>query len=237
MKVKFKGTRTYAVNLFSDFLLEQFSSDDKTIIQIADCQNFLVIKGKTSSDETLDLLKLKSDFVEKYSDFLPENFATHTIDLIDYSQKLKEPQFLNFDFFLSENPIFTKHQIKRIKYGSEISNKTSMIETSEFPHGFSLSMGRTLFYYSQHLINSIPPDFLFEHIKILIPSNFSEENFEVSVENETNDKLKSFFLDYFDFNYKNFEKKIKGHLFSSELNDPLLLPKFITDKPSDTIIV
>ena len=112
-----------------------------------------------------------------------------------------------------------------------------MIVISEFPHGYSLSMGRTIFYYSLHLVNSIPTNFPFEFIKLTIPRVFSEELFNVQVEREENEKLKSFFLDHFDFNYKNFEKKIKGHKFIFELNDPLSLPGFITEKPDDTILI
>jgi len=237
MKVKFKGTRAYAVNLFSDFLLQQFPTEEKTTIEVADCQNFLVIKGKTTSEEPLDLLKLKTDFVEQNHGVLPENFGTHTIDLIDYSQKMETPKFLSYDFFSSDNPLYTRHQIKRIKFGSELSERTQMIECSEFPFGHSLSMGRTLFYYSLHLANSVPSDFIFEHIKIIIAENHSEEFLNVFVDREQNEKLQSFFLDYFDFNYKNFEKKIKGHKFETELNDPLTLPSFITEKPDNLIMI
>lgn len=112
-----------------------------------------------------------------------------------------------------------------------------MIITSEFPHGFSLSMGRTLYYYSQHLVNSIPSDFIFEKLRIIIPSKFTETDFDVIVDEEPSDKIKSFLLDYFDFNYKNFEKKIKGHNFTDELNDPLTIPKFISDKPEDIVLL
>ena len=100
MKVNFKGSRSYAVNLFADFLLKQFPSDEKTIIEVGDCQNFLVIKGKTSHEEPLDLLKLKTDFMEQNFDHLPEKFGTHTIDLIDYSQKNGKSKIFKTRFLL-----------------------------------------------------------------------------------------------------------------------------------------
>jgi hypothetical protein len=237
MKVNFKGSRSYAVNLFADFLLKQFPSDEKTIIEVGDCQNFLVIKGKTSHEEPLDLLKLKTDFMEQNFDHLPEKFGTHTIDLIDYSQKMESPKFLKQDFFCSENPLYTKYQIKRIKFGSGLSERTPMIECSEFPYGHSLSMGRTLFYYSLHLAYSVPSDFIYDHLNIVLCENHSEEFFNVFVDREQSEKLQSFFMDYFDFNYKNFEKKIEGHKFESELNDPLTLPSFITTKPENLIMI
>lgn len=233
MKVKLKGTRNYAVNLFADFLLEQIPKDEKTIIQIADCKNFLVIKGKTTSDQTLDLLKLKNDFLEKYQSYLPEKFATHTIDLIDYSQKI-EPDFIySFDLYQTENPIFDKEQIKLIKFGSSTLQNKEMIITSEFPHGHSLSMGRTLFYYSIHLVRCIPSDYFFEKLKIKIPNSFSEENFDVFVENEIDEKLKSFFLDHFDFNYNIFRKKLNGHELHLDLVNPLTLPECVEKLPKD----
>lgn len=236
MNIKLKGSRHYAVNLLADFLLEKIPRSENTIIQIADCQNFLIIKGKTSYEEPLDLLNLKTEFVEIYKNKIPENFGTHTIDLIEYSSKLESSELFTLELYQTENPIYDKEQIKKIESETEPENDDNLIVVSEFPHGYSLSMNRTLFYYSVFMTSSIPTDFFFGKLKISIPKVFEESNFDVEVSNESNEKLKSFFLDYFDFNYKIFEKKIQTHNFCDEFENQIKLPNFMKEKPKDLII-
>ena len=59
MILKSPTSRLSLVNLFADFILNQIPSDEETIIQVVDCLNFYVIKGKTTHTEPLKYWKIK----------------------------------------------------------------------------------------------------------------------------------------------------------------------------------
>ena len=60
MILKSPTSRTAIVNLFADFILSKIPQNKHSIIQVADCINFFVIKGKTSYG---DLLNIFSHFI------------------------------------------------------------------------------------------------------------------------------------------------------------------------------
>lgn len=234
MGLNYKNSKLFSINLFSDYILSQVPKKENFIIQIADCQNFLVLKGKTSIEEPLDILKLKTDFCEEYKNVLIDKFGTHTIDLIDYGQKIESNDFETFEFYNSENFTNTSDEVNKLKLGTEIKNR-DLVFVSQFPFGYSLTMGRTIYYYALLLMNSIPTSFHYEKIKMSIPKKFNEEQFHLVVDGEIDEKLKSFFLDHFDFNFKSFEKKILDYNFLNDLMKPFELPTFVTDIPKDMV--
>ena len=83
MILKSPNHRISIINLFADYVLKSIPVDENTIIQIADCDNFCVIKGKTSYNIPLDISKLSKEFCEKFSLKL-----LNTIDLIEYDKKM-----------------------------------------------------------------------------------------------------------------------------------------------------
>lgn len=234
MGLNYKNSRLFSINLFSDYILSQIPKKESFVIQIVDCQNFLVLKGKTSIEEPLDILKLKTDFFDEHKNVLIDKFGTHTIDLIDYGQKMEANEFEIFEFYNSENFVNSSEEVKKMKLGNEVKNR-NLVFVSKFPYGYSLSMGRTIYYYALLLMNSIPSSFQYEKIKLTIPKKFNEEQFHIDVDGEIDEKLKSFFLDHFDFNFKTFEKKISNHNFMNDLMNPFELPDFVMDKPKDMV--
>ena len=58
-------SRRSICNLFADFLLTKIGLDSKTIIQVTDCNNFLVVNGMTESEDLLGIFTLKDEFNEK----------------------------------------------------------------------------------------------------------------------------------------------------------------------------
>ena len=77
-----KNTRRYFVNLFADYILSKFDKTKNTIIQVTDCQTFVVINGLTTSDKFIDLNNLKTDFKNEFNE-LYRSLEIKDINIID----------------------------------------------------------------------------------------------------------------------------------------------------------
>ncbi len=199
-----KNSRRGVVNLFADFILTKIDKEENSIIQVTDCESFMVVHGLTTSKDVLDLEKIKSDFTEWFSDILSEVGIErlNTIDIIRYNQEINNIEKgwinVNKDVFVDEpEPIF------------ELS------VSSEFPYGYSLNCGRLMTYYSHYIFNHMYSlmdvnnlDFFFtkeqddnEDFKIKIVSN-TKQNIK---------EIKSLILDVFNFNLEEFKTKIGNY--------------------------
>jgi len=199
-----KNSRRGVVNLFADFILTKIDKKENSIIQVTDCESFMVVHGLTTSKDVLDLEKIKSDFTEWFSDILSEVGIErlNTIDIIRYNQEINNIEKgwinVNKDVFVDESePIF------------ELS------VSSEFPYGYSLNCGRLMTYYSHYIFNHMYSlmdvnnlDFFFtkeqddnEDFKIKIVSN-TKQNIK---------EIKSLILDVFNFNLEEFKTKIGNY--------------------------
>ena len=81
-----KISRRGVVNLFADFILTRIDKKENSIIQVTDCESFMVIHGQTTSKEVLNLDKIKTDFIEWFKDILDEVGIKqiNTLDIIRY---------------------------------------------------------------------------------------------------------------------------------------------------------
>jgi hypothetical protein len=148
MTIKNPNSRIFLINLFTDFILSKIPNTEESIINVVDCKNFFVVKGKTSSKDLLNLTEIITEFSTKYSNYIGENKITHTIDLVEYDQNLKPSKELTFTYYNSENCSFHHKQIDAFKnkessyeyvhFLNEI-NDEEFIFQSEFPHGYSLT--------------------------------------------------------------------------------------------------
>ena len=66
MRLLNKNSKRFIVNLFSDFILSKIDKTEKTIIQVSDCNSFIVVAGKSTSKEILDLQLIKGEFFIKF---------------------------------------------------------------------------------------------------------------------------------------------------------------------------
>ena len=96
MILKSPISRLSLVNLFADFILNQIPNEEETIIQVVDCFNFYVIKGKTTYNEPLNIGELRDEFTSKFEELIGETKITHTIDLIEYDSKIDKVDYLSF---------------------------------------------------------------------------------------------------------------------------------------------
>ena len=85
-----KNTRRYFVNLFADYILSKFDKKDNTVIQVTDCETFVVVNGQTTSKEVLDLNELKTEFIELNKELFNslKKEDINIIDIIKYDQEI-----------------------------------------------------------------------------------------------------------------------------------------------------
>ena len=85
-----KNTRRYFVNLFADYILSKFDKSENTIIQVTDFENFVVVNGQTTSSNVLEMLELKTEFIESNKDLFKslEKKDLNVIDIIKYDQEI-----------------------------------------------------------------------------------------------------------------------------------------------------
>ncbi len=247
MILKKTNSRVYTINLFSDYLLTKIPNTEESIFSLVDCKNFIIIKGKTSHKEILDISSITKEFNKKYE---PETPISHTIDLIEYDYELPKVKNLEFILHKSENCSYHKTQIEKFLssessfdfscYPTEVSDD-ELIVTSEFPHGYSLSQGRLIYLYGKHIFYSIPTNYIDSSIIFSLSVDKDDDNDNIisifNVDKNSEDKtLKSAILDVFDFDMSWLSSEMKKVDWSIELTNPLEEYSFIKKKNKDFII-
>lgn len=173
------------LNLLSEFILKKYKSKD-TLVEICDCQNFIIVKGFTTESEVIPLNSVVSEFSQKYEQYPIKS----TIDLIEYKSDLSSPK--KFKFF----------------FGKKLHKEDSLFSTSVFPYGYSNSQGKLLYFYFKHIVDRIPTNYPFTWIIFNVEvSEKNEIDFTIEDDylNNNEDILKSAILDCFDFNLTDFE--------------------------------
>ena len=210
MKILSRTSREFFVNSLSEFILSKIQFKENSIIQVVDCENFYVVKGKTTSKEILDLNKVKDEFYTKNPDLKNEKKLLNTIDLIDYGCKLSEVKKFSGIFYNSENCSIKKEIL-------EMADE--LVISSKFPFGYSLEMGRLLYFFAKRLIYNIPPNLVFE--KLLLTIKKDKGQIEILFQEEDGtvlETLNSLFLDCVDTNAQKFKKEVIESNWNEELN-------------------
>lgn len=239
MNLKKIGGKKFLVNLLSDFILNKIPHQESSIIKIVDCENFYVIKGKTTSKEVLFIPDIISEFNEKYKEHVDTKKLTHTIDLIEYDSELKEVVEITQTFH--NNTPNCSYNWKEVERFDELVEKDELVYMSEFPFGYSLSQGRDLYYYGKHIFYSIPSNYPHTSLTLTLSKEKNEEGEQKFIvfdeffksEDET---LYSAILDVFDFDYNRLSKKMKKVDWSVELTNPLEEYSFLKERNKDFII-
>ena len=221
MILKNPNSRISIVNLLSDFILSKIPSNEDTIISVIDCKNFFVIKGKTSHKELLDTPKIVDEFVTKFSKHIGDYKVTHTIDLNEFNTKKS-----SYDYS---------------SYLKEITDD-ELTFTSEFPYGYSLSQGRSLYYYGKHIMYNIPTNYPVSTLTFKLSTDKDDEgDYKFSVTNNNlnteDDYLKSVILDVFNFDLSWIESEMKKVDWYNEILNPLEDYSFLTERVKDFIII
>ena len=86
------------VNLFADYIIKNIDPIHKSRFQVIDFKSFLVVYGSTSTDEVLDLNKIRDSFIESNKQLVDFLNLKHIniIDLIDYREPLSSNEFQRY---------------------------------------------------------------------------------------------------------------------------------------------
>ncbi len=228
-------------NLFADFILQKFGINSATVIHIVDHNNFVVVNGYTDKKDILNMNEITTEFNKKYSQLVSP--ITHTIDLLDYGQEIQPVNSIKSLLYLtSDNNSYHYSLVDNFKENKksyifdgirtyEQLENTHRPSTSEFPHGHSLSQGRTLHYYSKYIGYNLSREII--GTKLSLELNISKEKpIEfISVDwNEHDEKLESYVLDSFDFNFDKLNENIKKMDLSLEVTNPIEDFDFLKEK-------
>jgi len=231
MRLLNKNSKRFIVNLFSDFILSKIDKTEKTIIQVSDCNNFVVIAGKSTSKEILDLQSIKGEFFIKFKSYLDGVGIDHMniIDIITYGATLEplECGWVNV--------------IKDVYY--DVSEPvTNIITTSEFPYGHSLSCGRSMVYYSNHIFNHMYSLLGVKDLKFYFTTEVdSDEDFKIEILSKSKvspNEIKSLVLDVFDFNLNEFNNKLTNYnLIDDILYQDNNKPYMVQDRLEHVVLI
>ena len=228
MRLINKNSRRGIVNLFADFIVSKIDPKEKSIIQITDCEVFMVVNGQTTSETELNIDELKNEFNETYKDILKSLGLEHfnVINLIKYGVGISpiEKGLVNTNkkVFVEEDESFDEISIN-----------------SEFPYGYSLRTGRSMAYYSHYILNQISSTIGSDNMYIhFLPTVDDEADINVVVNSRYNtETIKSLILDVFDFDLENFSNRMESYDITQDILDPEGdKPYLVQDRLEDVII-
>ena len=228
MRLINKNSRRGIVNLFADFIVSKIDPKERSIIQITDCDVFMVVNGQTTSETELNIDELKNEFNETYKDILKSLGLEHfnVINLIKYGVGISpiEKGLVNTNkkVFVEEDESFDEISIN-----------------SEFPYGYSLRTGRSMAYYSHYILNQISSTIGSDNMYIhFLPTVDDEVDINVVVNSRYNtETIKSLILDVFDFDLENFSNRMESYDITQDILDPEGdKPYLVQDRLEDVII-
>jgi hypothetical protein len=226
-----KNTKRYFVNLFADFILSKFNKTENTIIQVTDCENFVIINGQTTSTNVLDLSIVKKEFCETFKDLLSSlNMEDiNILDIIKYEEKIED---------LPKAWV----SVNKSLYVEEIESFTEISITSEFPYGYSLGCGRGIFYYSHYIFNQMYSLLGVDKLIFKYDSNLDEnEDYKIKTISDSrlsNQKIKDLVLDVFNMDVKGFSECLENYNFTDDILKPEeQKPYLVQDRLKDIILI
>jgi hypothetical protein len=239
------------------------------VIEVTDCGKFFVVNGMTTSDKILDIIKVRDSFVETYKSLMTK-FGYETVNIIDlimYNRDLTKKTDYTFDFYNSERPIYHNDVIvnllenpqpkfnsisytTKLEYELDYSeDDTSNLDyftyaplniSSEFPHGYSLSMGRQELYYSEYICNQLFNITLTDKITFKYSSVKVDENNQIDINSNSiypKKDIVSMVLDVFDFDMLVFNDRIKDYDIMEDITHPFNnKPWLVKDRLKDLIL-
>ena len=226
-----KNTRRYFVNLFADYILSKFNKKDNTIIQITDCETFVVVNGQTTSDKEINLIDLKYKFIEEFPDLFKslDKSDINVIDIIKYDQSIED---------------MTKSWVKVNKsvYVVEDEPFKEISITSEFPYGYSLGCGRGIYYYSHYMFNQMYSLLGVDNLMFYYNEELdNNEDYKIKIVSDSklfNKTIKNLVLDVFDMNVSEFNQCLTNYnLIDDILNPEEPKPYLTQDRLEDIILM
>ena len=226
-----KNTRRYVVNLFADYILSKFDKSENTIIQVTDCETFVVVNGQTTSSKEINLNDLKYDFMDEFSDLFNslEIKDINVIDIIRYEQNIED---------LSKAWV----RVNKSIYVEEEDPFVEISITSEFPYGYSLGCGRGIYYYSHYMFNQMYTLLGVDNLMFKYNSELDEnEDHKIKIVSDSTlpkQTIKDLVLDVFDMNVKEFSECLSNYNLIEDITNPdETKPYLVQDRLEDIILI
>ena len=226
-----KNTRRYFVNLFADYILSKFNKSENTIIQVTDCETFVVVNGQTTSGKEINLNDLKYDFMDEFSDLFKSLDVKdiNVIDIIRYEQNIDD---------LSKAWV----RVNKSVYVEEEDPFVEISITSEFPYGYSLGCGRGIYYYAHYMFNQMYTLLGVDNLMFKYNSELDEnEDHKIKIISDSNlpkQTIKDLVLDVFDMNVKEFSGCLNNYNLIEDITKPEdPKPYLVQDRLEDIILI
>jgi hypothetical protein len=226
-----KNTRRYFVNLFADYILSKFDKSENTIIQVTDCETFVVVNGQTTSGKEINLNDLKYDFMDEFSDLFKslEIKDINVIDIIRYEQNIDD---------LSKAWV----RVNKSVYVEEEDPFVEISITSEFPYGYSLGCGRGIYYYAHYMFNQMYTLLGVDNLMFKYNSELDEnEDHKIKIVSDSTlpkQTIKDLVLDVFDMNVKEFSECLTNYNLIEDITKPdEPKPYLVQDRLEDIILI
>ena len=226
-----KNTRRYFVNLFADYILSKFNKSENTIIQVTDCENFVVVNGQTISSNVLNLNELKIEFIESNKELFESlnKESLNIIDIIKYEQEITDFPRAGIT-------------VNKSLYVNELDPISEINISSEFPYGHSLGCGRGILYYSHYIFNQMYSLLGVDKLYFHYSSDLNEdEDYRIKVisDSQVPKKLiESLVLDCFDMDLTEFKERMSDYDFTKDVTDQTLdKPYLVQDRLKDIILI
>jgi hypothetical protein len=226
-----KNTRRYFVNLFADFILSKFDKSENTIIQVTDFENFVVVNGQTTSSNVLEMLELKSEFIESNKELFNslDKKDLNVIDIIKYDQEITD---------LKRGWI----NVNKSLYVDQHDPISEINISSEFPYGHSLGCGRGMFYYSHYIFNHMYSLLGVDKLYFRYSSEFDKnEDYDIKVVPDSRyskSQITNLVLDVFDMDLTEFKERLSNYNFTEDITNPSLdKPYLVQDRLIDVVLV
>ena len=226
-----KNTRRYFVNLFADYILSKFEKSENTIIQVTDCETFVVVNGQTTSSKVLDLNEIKYEFAGWFDDVLSSIGMKdiNLIDIIKYEQDI---------------PDFSKGwiDVNKSLYVETYEPISEINVSSEFPYGHSLGCGRGMYYYSHYIFNHMYSLLGVDQLYFRYSNKLDEnEDYKIKVVSNSSiskTSIENLVLDVFDMDLTEFNNRLSKYQFFDDITDPnSKKPYLVQDRLKDVILV
>ena len=226
-----KNTRRYFVNLFADYILSKFDKSENTIIQVTDCETFVVVNGQTTSSKEINLNDLKYDFMDEFTDLFEslEIKDINVIDIIRYEQNIED---------LSKAWV----RVNKSVYVEEGDPFVEISITSEFPYGYSLGCGRGIYYYAHYMFNQMYSLLGVDNLMFKYNSELDEnEDHKIKIVSDSTlpkQTIKDLVLDVFDMNVKEFSGCLTNYNLIEDITKPdNPKPYLVQDRLEDIILI
>lgn len=226
-----KNTRRYFVNLFADYILSKFDKSENTIIQVTDFENFVVVNGQTTSSNVLEMLELKSEFIESNKELFNslDKEDLNVIDIIKYNQEITD---------LKRGWV----NVNKSLYVDQYDPISEINISSEFPYGHSLGCGRGMFYYSHYIFNHMYSLLGVDKLYFRYSSDLDEnEDYKIKIVSDSRyskDQITNLVLDVFNMDLTELKERLSNYNFTEDItNQSLDKPYLVQDRLKDVILV